>query len=90
MSCFVSPYPALHKNWSNLYLIARGGDVFLFCSETHVSSMRHISELMVPGFDRPMQLSGVRLACFDSWLYTCVMAFRYIDNTVMTVDVVNS
>ena len=27
-----------------------------FCSETLVSSRRHISDLMVPGFDRPMQL----------------------------------
>ena len=28
----------------------------VFCSETLISSRRHSSELMIPGFGRPMQL----------------------------------
>ena len=38
----------LHKNLPDSFLF--------FYSETPVSSRRHISELMVPGFGRPMQL----------------------------------
>ena len=41
----------LHKNSS---LLARGGDVFFI--ETLVSYRRHISQRIVPGLDRPMQL----------------------------------
>ena len=29
----------------------------LFCSETLVSDMRHVSQLLVPGFGRPVLLS---------------------------------
>ena len=46
----------LHKNLSDLALVARGGDVFFFCSETLVSYRRNISEPIVLGFGRPMQL----------------------------------
>ena len=45
----------LYKNLSDLSLIFRGGDV-VYCSETLVSSRRHISELMIPVFDRQMEL----------------------------------
>ena len=45
----------LNKNLSYFSLIASGGDVFLY-SETLVSFRRHISKLMVPGFDGRMQL----------------------------------
>ena len=55
MSCCVRQHPGPAKNLSDLSLMVRGGDV-VFCSETLVSSRRHISELMVAGFDRPMQL----------------------------------
>ena len=44
----------LHKNLTDLSLTVRDGDVF--CSETLVSSRRHIFELMVPVFGRPMKL----------------------------------
>ena len=48
----------LRKNLSDLSLIVRCGEVFLFifCSETLVSSRRHIYELMVKRFGRPIQL----------------------------------
>ena len=39
----------LHKNFSDLSLIASCGDVSLF------SSRRHISDLMVPSLGRPMR-----------------------------------
>ena len=45
----------LLKNLSDLSLTARGGDVIL-CSETLISSRHHISEPMVQGFGRPIQL----------------------------------
>ena len=45
----------LHRNLSALSLTARGGDM-VFCSVTLVSSMRHISELMVEGYGRPTLL----------------------------------
>ena len=53
-SCIYANIRDLHKNLSNLSLIARSGDVFF--SETLVSPRPHISELMVPGFGKPMQL----------------------------------
>ena len=43
----------LHKNLSDLTLIAKSGCVF---SETLVSSRRHISKPRFPGFGRRMQL----------------------------------
>ena len=45
----------LHRNLSDLSLITRGGNV-VFCSETLVCSRRYISDLMILGFGRPMQL----------------------------------
>ena len=51
----VYPYiRALHKILSHFLLPARGGDMFF--SETFVSFRLHISELMVLGFNKPMQL----------------------------------
>ena len=62
----------LHKNLSDLSLIARGGDVVI-CSETLVSSRHHISELTVLGFGRLLQLFLVdccrgRLIGLEGWL----------------------
>ena len=54
----------LHENLSDLSLIGRGRDVFFFCSETIVSSRRHISQRMVPGFGRPMQLLRIQVNRF--------------------------
>ena len=52
---------ALHKNLPDLYLNARGGDV-IYYSETIVTSRRHISELMVQGLGRLMQLPKGNIA----------------------------
>ena len=53
----------LHKNLSDLSLTARRGDA-VFYSETLVSR-RHISELRVPGFGRPMQLHKDEVVRFE-------------------------
>ena len=42
----------LHKNKKDLDLAAEKFDI-VFCSETLVSDLRHISELLVPGFKKP-------------------------------------
>ena len=79
---------SLYKNLSKMSLMAKSGDV-AFCSETLVSSRLLISELMVPGFGRLMQLLRGEVDRFRGlWLYTCVMAFRRIGRVIMSVDVV--
>ena len=45
----------LAGNLSDLTLASYQYDI-LFCSETLVSDMRHVSELLVPSFDRPVLL----------------------------------
>ena len=54
---------SLHKNLSDLSLIARGGEMFY--SETLVFSRRPISELMIPALGRPISCSGVRFIGFE-------------------------
>ena len=60
------PYPAvsrllcsnvrgLTRNLSDLTVASSRYDILL-CSETLVSDMRHVSELLVPGFGRPVLL----------------------------------
>ena len=43
----------------------------LLCSETLVSDMRHVSELLVPGFGRPVVLC--RAGCLEpvGWQHMC-------------------
>ena len=43
----------LHKNKKDLDIAAEKSDI-LFCSESLVSEMRHISELRIPGFRKPI------------------------------------
>ena len=45
----------LAENLSDLTVSSSQYDTLL-CSETLVSDMRHVSELLVPGFDRPVLL----------------------------------
>ena len=45
----------LHGNLSDLMVASRQFDILL-CSETLVSDMRHVSELLIPGFKRPILL----------------------------------
>ena len=50
----------LAGNLSDLTVASSQYDILL-CSETWVSDMRHVSELLVPGFGRPVLLCRVRM-----------------------------
>ena len=50
---------------------------------TLVSSRRHISELMVLCFGRPMQLLR-GFVSFVGWLFMCVIVFRHVDSAIMS------
>ena len=45
----------LHKNIKDLAMASKQSDI-VFCSETLVSNLRHTSELLMPGFKKPMLL----------------------------------
>ena len=45
----------LHANLMDLTAVSRHFDI-LFCSETLVSEMRHVSEVLIPGFKKPILL----------------------------------
>ena len=75
----------LHKNLSDLPLIARSRDL-IFCSETFVSSSRHSSYSWFQVLVGRCSCSGVKLICFEGWLYMCAMAIRHIDSAVTSVD----
>ena len=47
-----------------IYFLMPEGEMCFFCSETLVSSRRHISELIIPGFGRPMQPFGSKINRF--------------------------
>ena len=79
----------LHKNLSDLSLIHRGGDV-IFSSETLVCSRGYISDLMVLGFDRPMQLLTGEVDRFRGLAVYVRDGFWHIDSVVISVDVVTS
>ena len=50
----------LSGNLSDLAVASYQYDI-LFCSETSVSDLRHVSELLVPGFGRPVFLCRGKL-----------------------------
>ena len=50
----------LSRNLSDLTVASSQFDILL-CSETFVSNMRHVSELLVPGFGRPVVLCWDRM-----------------------------
>ena len=52
---FCSNVRGLARNLSDLTVASFQYDILL-CSETLVSDMRHLSELLVPGFCRPVLL----------------------------------
>ena len=54
----------LYSNIKDLSIVSRQYDI-LFCTETLVSDMRHISELLIPGFKKPILLkrNSIPRAC---------------------------
>ena len=50
----------------------------LVCSESLVSDMRHVSELLVPGFGRPVFCSGASCLEPEGWLHTYEMVTELV------------
>ena len=78
----------LSKNLSEMTVASSQYDLLL-CSETLVSNRRHMSELLVPGFGRPVLLcrDGVPRA---RWMaaYMCEMVMGHFANLNLSVAVV--
>ena len=53
---------SLSRNPSDLAVASSQYDILL-CSETLVSDLHHVSELLVPGFGRPVLLAGQAASC---------------------------
>ena len=84
----------LSKNLSDVTVASSQYD--LSCSETLVSDRRHISELLVTGFGRPVLLCrngmpralGMECRGPVGWLHMCEMDIRNFDNPNLSVAVV--
>ena len=62
----------LAGNLSDLTVASSQYDILL-CSETLVSDMRHVSEILVPGFGCPVLLCRARCLRPVGYLHTCEM-----------------
>ena len=58
----------------------------LFCSETLVSDMHHVSDLLVTGFGRPVFCPG-KIPRAEGWLYMYEMVTEYFANPNLIVVV---
>ena len=58
----------LHGNLYDLIVASKGFDTLL-CSETLVSNFRHIAELSIPGFKRPILLQVMKSIEPRGWQY---------------------
>ena len=74
----------LAANLSDLTVASSQYDILL-CAETLVSDSRHVSELLVPGFGRPVLLEG----CLGSegWRHTYEMDMEHFANASLSVIV---
>ena len=71
----------LAGNLSNLTVDSSQYDILL-CSETMISDIRHLSELLVPGFG-----AGARRLGPEGWLNTYEMVTEHIANENLSVVV---
>ena len=56
------------------------------CSETLVSDMRHVSELLVPGFGRPVFCcAGARASDTEGWQHTYEIVTEHFTNPNLSV-----
>ena len=69
----------LSKNLSDVTEASSQYDLFL-CSEALVSDRRHISELLVPGFGRPVLLCRDGIPRDVEWLHMCEIDMGYFTN----------
>ena len=76
----------LAGNLSDLTVASSQYDILL-CSETLVSDMRHVSELLVPGFGLHVLLCRGRLPRPDGWRHTYEMDMEHFTNPSLSVVV---
>ena len=76
----------LARNLSDLTVASSQYDILL-CSETLVSDMRHVSEVLVPGFGRPVLLCQGKMPHAVGWLHTFEMVTEHFVNPNLSVVV---
>ena len=76
----------LAGNLSDLTVASSQYDILL-CSETLVSDMRHVSEVLVPGFSRIVCCVGERCLGPVGWLHTFEMVTEHFANQNLSVVV---
>ena len=76
----------LAENLSDLTVASSGYDILL-CSETLVSDMRHVSELLVPGFGRPVLECRGRMSRAHGKAATYEMDIEHFANPSLSVVV---
>ena len=76
----------LVENLSDLTVASSLYDILL-CSETLVSDMRHVSEVLVPGFCRPVLLCRGKMPRDVGWLHTFEMVTEHFANPNLSVVV---
>ena len=73
-------------NLSDLTVALSRHDILL-CSETSVSDIRHVSELLVPGFGRPVLLGRAGCLGPEGWRHTYEMDMEHFANPSLSVVV---
>ena len=76
----------LARNLSDMTVASSQYDILL-CSETLVSDSRHVSELLVPGFGRPVLLCLGRCHRPEGWQRTYEMVMERFANPSLSVVV---
>ena len=76
----------LAGNQSDLTVASSQYDILL-CSETLVSDMCHVPEVLVPGFCRPVVLCRARCLGHVRWLHTYEMVTEHFANPNLSVVV---
>ena len=76
----------LAGNLSHLTVASSQYDILLGC-ETLVSDMRHVSEVLLPGFCRPVLLFRARCLGPVGWLHTFEMVMEHFANPNLSVVV---
>ena len=71
-------------NLSDLTMASSQYDILL-CSETLVSDVHHVSEVLVPGFCHPALLCQARSLGHMGWLHTLEMATEHFANPNLSV-----
>ena len=76
----------LAGNLSDLTVASSQYDILL-CPETLISDMRHVSELLVSGFGRPVLLCRARCLRPEGWLHSYEMVMEHFANPNLSVVV---